>query len=46
MSSVFDIAFMDVCLALIALGWIERFALPMLPDTLVGPNGLLLVTSE
>jgi len=40
-----DISFAQVCLALITIAVAERAILPLLPETLVGPNGLLLRTS-
>ncbi len=41
-----DITFMDLALSLIALGTIERFVLPILPEDVVGPDGWLLKTAE
>ena len=40
-----DITFAQVCLAVIAVAVAERTIMPYLPQTLVGPNGLLLKTS-
>ena len=41
-----DITFMDVCMTLVAFGFVERFILPVMPETLVGPEGLLLTITE
>jgi hypothetical protein len=38
-----DISFFEVCLALVALGLVER-ALYLLPETMVGEGGWLLDT--
>ena len=39
-----DITFAQVCMTLITLAVAERAILPLLPESLVGPNGLLLKT--
>ncbi len=46
MSILLDTSFMDACLALVAIGWIERFAIPMMPEHIVGPEGWLLTTAK
>jgi len=40
-----QITFDQVCLALVAVAVAERAIMPLLPEKLVGPNGLLLKTS-
>ena len=44
MALLSDITFLDVSLTLITLGVLERLALRYLPDSVVGPDGWLLVT--
>ena len=39
-----DVTFMEICLTLVTLAVAERAILPLLPDHLVGPEGLLLKT--
>lgn len=43
MSLLADISFMDVTMALVTLAVIERLMVRYLPETLVGPEGLLLI---
>jgi len=40
-----DITFVQVCLTVITIAAAERAVLPFLPETLVGPKGLLLKTA-
>ena len=44
MTFLTDITFLDACLALLTVAVIERAVLRYLPETLVGPDGLLLRT--
>ena len=44
MTFLFDITFLDVCLTLLTVALIERAVLRYLPETLVGPEGMLLRT--
>ena len=46
MSLFADVTFMEICLTLVTLAVAERVVLPYLPDSLVGPNGLLLKTAS
>ena len=39
-----DISFMEICLTLVTLAVAERLMVRYLPESLVGPNGLLLKT--
>lgn len=43
MSLLADITFIEVALSLVTLAVIERLMVRYLPETLVGPDGLLLV---
>lgn len=46
MSIFADVTFMEICLSLLTLAVAERCVVPFLPDSLVGPNGLLLKTES
>ena len=41
-----DITFMDICLTLVTLAVAERLVVRHLPESLVGPEGLLIKTSS
>ena len=40
-----DITFLEVAMTLMALGAVERFVLPILPEDVVGPEGWLVKTA-
>lgn len=41
-----DITFIEVALALVAVGSFERFVMPLMPEEMVGPDGWLLKVAE
>lgn len=46
MSFFADITFMQICLSLVTVAVAERLIVRYLPETLVGPEGLLIKTSD
>jgi hypothetical protein len=46
MNLLTDVTFIEVALSLVTVGVIERLAVQYLPETMVGPEGWLLTTSE
>lgn len=46
MTFLADVSFMEICLTLMTLAVAERLVVPYLPDSLVGPEGLLLKTTR
>jgi hypothetical protein len=46
MSLFTEITFDQICLTLVTLAVAERAIMPLLPETLVGPKGWLLKTSD
>jgi uncharacterized membrane protein YqhA len=41
-----DITFIEVALALVALGSFERFVMPLMPEEMVGPDGWLVKSAQ
>ncbi len=46
MSLLADVTFIEVALSLVTIGVLERLAVQYLPESMVGPEGWLLTTSE